>query len=223
MLRKSVLSLSFLVLLSSSVSLLKAQDYSLTMSIGNASGSLGNKTGLNNGEIFNSFGGGFQMTQGNWLYAVAFRQFAGMNWVVSTIPHTNATGTGISAAGTWSNRMRKSDALGLDASIGYSVNLGLSQPYYTYIGARLQRYNFRQVDLGSTEVWASNTATSPTSTAVIADNFQDTKLNFNPMFVIGYNFNNQYFGQLNLVQSSFPFRRASASGLITELSLGIKF
>jgi len=220
MFRKFFLASAFFVLLASG-SLLQSQDYSLTMSIGNASGNLGNKKGLNNGEIFNSFGAGFQTTTGNWLLGVNFRQYSGINWVVSTIPHTNSSGTAVSAAGTYENRMRKSDALGLDLNIGYMVNLGLPNPYYTYVGARVQRYNFRQVDLGSREVWSS--ASTLTSSSAITDNFQSTKINFNPMIGVGYNFNERYFGQLNLISSTFAFSRLSASGMITELSLGIKF
>ena len=222
MLKKFFVSVAFLTLLSTSVTMqAQSWDYSLTMSIGNASGNLGNKTGLNNSEIFNSFGAGFQSTNDKWLLGVNFRQYAGVNWAVSTIPHKDSSGGSVSAAGTYENRMRKSDALGLDVNVGYLVNLGLPEQYYTYVGARIQQYTYRQVDLGSREVWASTS--SLTSSSVIVDDFNNKKMGFSPMVGIGYNFNNRYFGQMNLISSKFNFSRAAASGMITELSFGIKF
>jgi len=196
-------------------------DYSVTMGIGNASGSLANQTGLNNSEIFNSFAGGFQASNNKWILGVSFRQYVGVNWIVSTIPHTGSSGSSVSAAGSYENRMRKSDALGLDFDVAYKVNIGLPEGYYSYIGARIQRLQFRQVDIGSGEVWASTS--SLTSSRVIADNLTSTKMNFNPMLGIGYSFNDRYFGQLNIINSTFAFERKSASGMITELSFGIKF
>lgn len=231
MLKKLILPLALLPFLLQT-SNLQAQgwDYSLVMSIRNASGSLGNKSGLNDSEIFNGFSGGFQATNDKWLLGVNFAQHPGRAFVISTIPHTNNTASIVSAAGTYENRLRKNTVTGLDFNVGYKFNMGiLPEAYYTFVGIRGQRYMYETVDLGSREVWA--TTTTRTSTSTIAETPSITKININPMLGIGFDFNNRYFGQLVLVQSSFAFAKkstttypgGSASGMITELSFGIKF
>lgn len=204
-------------------------DYALTMSINNASSDLSNKRGLYNSEIFNGFAGGFQGTNGRWIVGINFRQFKGNNWVVSTIPHTDTSGSSVTAAGTYENRMRKSEAKGFDIDLGYKVNLGLPETFYTFVGARVAMYDYNTTDVGSREVWV---VTSPVSTLVpftltsasaIFSSPTVKKTNFNPMAGIGYNFNDRYYGQLTFVSSNFAFPIQATSGMITELSFGIKF
>jgi hypothetical protein len=230
-LKKLILTLAFLSFLPQA-SGLQAQgwDYSLIMSIRNASGSLGNKSGLNDSEIFNGFSGGFQATNNQWLLGVNFSQHPGRAFIISTIPHTNNTGSAVSAAGTYENRLRKNTVEGFDFNVGYKFNTGiLPQGYYSFVGIRGQRYKYETVDLGSREVWASTT--SLTSTATIEELPKLTKINLNPMLGIGFDYNNRYFGQLTFVQSTFGFAKMSTaafpggskSGMITELSFGIKF
>ena len=152
---------------------------------------------------------------------INFRQFKGNNWVVSTIPHTNTSASAVTAAGTYENRMRKSEAKGFDLDLGYKINLGLPETYYTFVGARVAMYDYNTTDVGSREVWASTS--SLTSASAIFSSPTVKKTNFNPMAGIGYNFNDRYYGQLALISSSFAFPTKASSGMITELSFGIKF
>ena len=221
MIKKSFVPVALFAWLLGSSLQAQGWDYALTMSINNASSDLGNKQGLYNSEIFNGFAGGFQGTKGRWIVGINFRQFKGNNWVVSTIPHTNTSATGVTAAGTYENRMRKSEAKGFDVDLGYKINLGLPETYYTFVGARVAMYDYNTTDVGSREVWASTS--SLTSASAIFSSPTVKKTNFNPMAGIGYNFNDRYYGQLALISSSFAFPTRASSGMITELSFGIKF
>lgn len=221
MTKKFLASVSLFALLLGSSLRAQGWDYALTMSINNASSDLGNKRGLYNSEIFNGFAGGFQGTNGRWIMGINFRQFRGNNFVVSTIPHANTSASSVTAAGTYENRMRKSEVQGFDVDLGYKINLGLPETYYTFVGARVAMYNYNTTDVGSGEVWA--TTTQLTRSYAIYNSPTVKKTNFNPMAGIGYNFNDRYYGQLALISSSFAYPLQSSSGMITELSFGIKF
>lgn len=202
-------------------------DVAFKLGTGNASGSIANRTGFNDGEALNTFFSGFEFSKNNWVLGFNYRIVPGRFNLVSSIPHTSTAGTALVAgtpAGTYETRMRKPESLGYDINLLYRDDFYREGMYYQ-VGLRAQRWSVRETDTGSSETWSlAGTTYTLVSSSAIAVEKSNNSMTLNPTFGIGQRFTDRYSGELNITQSNVKFPNAgSKTGFITELSFGIKF
>lgn len=220
-------SLAVLVAGTLSAQTFSGWDVAVKFTTGNASGSIANRTGFNDGETLNTFASGFEFTKNNWVLGINYRINPGRFNLVSSIPHTSTAGTALvsgTPAGTYETRMRKPESFGYDLNLLYRDNFYREGMYYQ-VGLRAQRWTVKETDTGSSETWSlAGTTYTLVSSSAIAVAPTTNSMTLNPTFGIGQRFTDRYSGELNITQSNVKFPNAgSKTGFITELSFGIKF
>lgn len=202
-------------------------DGAVKFTTGNASGSIANKTGFNDGETLNTFASGFEFTKNNWVVGINYRINPGRFNLLSSIPHTSQAGTALvsgTPAGTYASIVRKPESFGYDFNVLYRDNFYREGMYY-HVGVRAQRWTVKETDTGSRETWSlAGTTYTLVSSSAVAEIKTTNSMTLNPTFGIGQRFTDRYSGELNITQSNVKFPNAgSKTGFITELSFGIKF
>ena len=190
-------------------------------------------------DLFNTtgnFGGGAEGTykldgSGSLVFDLGYRFFPGTNSIQSyiTLPALTATSpAGMLYSGE--TRDRKTDGSGWQASALYRRN-AFTGGMYWQAGLRIGFNKTKQTDTGaaSSYITTKTPATAPavwtvTATSAINSVEENKTTSIGLLGGIGYRFNDQYSGELNVFQTKFEAAAAGKqNGAVVELAFGVRF
>lgn len=177
-----------------------------------------------------NFGGGVEGTYkldqgGSLVFDLGYRFFPGGNSIQSFINLPTATAATIGRQYTGETRDRKVDGSSWQVSALYRRD-AFTEGMYWQGGLRIGFNKAKQTDTGAASSYTQTTATAWTVTATNAiDSVVEKKTtSIGLLGGIGYRFNNQYSGELNVFQTRFEGASAGKqNGAVVELAFGVRF
>jgi len=177
-----------------------------------------------------NFGGGVEGTyaldkDASLVFDLGYRFFPGSNAIQSYITLPTATAANIGRVYTGETRDRKVDGSSWQVSALYRRN-AFTEGMYWQGGLRLGFNKTKQTDTGAASSYTQTSATAWTVTATRAIDSVDERKNTSIGLLggIGYRFNDQYSGELNVFQTHFETAAAGKKGgTVAELAFGVRF
>lgn len=177
-----------------------------------------------------NFGGGVEATyaldkDSRLAFDLGYRFFPGANAMVSYITLPTATAATIGQKYSGETRDRKVDGGSWQVSALYRRN-AFTEGMYWQAGLRLGINKTKQTDTGAASSYTQTSATAwtVTATAPIDSVVEKKTTAIGVLGGVGYRFNDQYSGELNVFQTKFEAATAGKqNGTVVELAFGIRF